>query len=219
MGEGWTSRLHPPETAMTEILADVNKNGGIVNYFAGNVVAANLMMALMLIGGAISVVSLNTQLFPNVEPGVISVAVPYPGATPAETSEAVVKRAEQAVIGIEGVEKVSSRASENYGALTIERQEFVDDAKVKADIEAAINQISDFPPRYAAQPDIQKLVTTNQVMTLVVSSNSSERYLKEGAADLENALLALPSVTLVSMLGARDYEISIEVSELSLIHI
>ena len=143
MGEEWTSCLHPPETTMTEILADVNKNGGIVNYFAGNVVAANLMMALMLIGGAISVVSLNTQLFPNIEPGAITISVPYPGATPAETSEAVVKRAEQAVIGIEGVEKVSSRASENYGAVTVELQDFVDDDKVKDDIEAAINQISD----------------------------------------------------------------------------
>ena len=91
MGEESTSSLPPPETAMTEILADVNKNGGIVNYFAGNVVAANLMMALMLIGGAISVVSLNTQLFPNIEPGAITVSVPYPGATPAETSEAVLR--------------------------------------------------------------------------------------------------------------------------------
>ena len=201
---------------MTEITADLRKGGGLVNYFAGNIVAANLMMVLMLIGGAISVVSLNTQLFPNISPGTITVSVPYPGATPAETSEAIVKRAEQAVLGIEGVEKVSSRASENYGALTIELQDFVDEDKVKDDIEAAISQISDFPPLYAEEPDIQKFETTNQVMTLVVSSDGSERYLKEGAADLENALLSLPSVTLVSMLGARDYEISIEVSESAL---
>ena len=169
---------------MTEITADLRKGGGLVNYFAGNIVAANLMMVLMLIGGAISVVSLNTQLFPNISPGTITVSVPYPGATPAETSEAIVKRAEQAVLGIEGVEKVSSRASENYGALTIELQDFVDEDKVKDDIEAAISQISDFPPLYAEEPDIQKFETTNQVMTLVVSSDGSETYLKEGAADL-----------------------------------
>ena len=37
--------------------------------------------------------------------------------------------------------------------------------------------------------------------------------LRKGAELLEQALLALPSISLVSMDGARDYEIAIEVSE------
>ena len=189
---------------------------GIVNYFAGNLVAANLMMALMLIGGALSITSLNSQFFPTIDPAVINVTVPYPGATPAEVEEGVTRRAEEAVFGIEGVDRVVSKASENSGSLSIDLKDFVDGKKVKDDIEAAIDQIADFPPADAEEPNIVRIETLNEVMTIVVYSDRSEKHLRRGAEELEQALLALPSVSLVNTVGTRDYEISIEVSEDSL---
>ena len=195
---------------------DNKADTGIVNYFAGNLVAANLMMALMLIGGALSITSLNSQFFPTIDPAVINVTVPYPGATPAEVEEGVTRRAEEAVFGIEGVDRVVSKASENSGSLSIDLKDFVDGKKVKDDIEAAIEQIADFPPADAEEPNIVRFETLNEVMTIVVYSDRSEKHLRRGAEELEQALLALPSVSLVNTVGTRDYEISIEISEDSL---
>ena len=195
-------------------IADLHQ--GIISYFAGNVVAANLTMALMLIGGLISAVGLTAQIFPNVDPGIITVTVPYPGATPSEVEEGITRRAEEAVFGIEGVDRVVSRASENIGTLTIELKDFVDNKKVKDDVESAIDRIADFPPNDAEEADVVLVETVNEVMTLVVTSSLSEKYLRTGAEQLEQALLALPSVSLVKILGTRNYEISIEVSEESL---
>jgi multidrug efflux pump subunit AcrB len=195
---------------------NTNRTSGIVSYFAGNPVAANITMVLLLVGGLLAGLSLTAQIFPTIDPGMIQVSVPYPGATPTEVEEGITRRVEEAVFGIEGVDRVISQASENNGVITVELKDFVDEDTVKDDIEAAIDQISDFPPGDAEQPKVIKVETLNEVMTLVVTSDLSERYLREGAQNFEDALLDLPSVSLASMQARRDYEISISVSEASL---
>ena len=189
------------------------QQGGIVRYFAENPVAANLMMAVMLIGGLISGLNLTAQVFPTIDPGQISISVPYPGATPSEVEEGITRRVEEAVFGIDGVDRVVSRASENLGSITIELKDFVDATEVRNDVESAIEQLADFPPEEAEQPDITMAETISDVLTIVVSSDLPEMELRRQAELLEETLLALPAVTMTSMMGARDYEISIEVSE------
>ena len=70
---------------------------GIIASFAHNTVAANLVMAVMLIGGFAAVTQLTAQVFPTVDPGIVTVTVPYPGATPTEVAEGITRRVEEAV--------------------------------------------------------------------------------------------------------------------------
>ncbi|MGK0224075.1 MAG: multidrug efflux pump subunit AcrB [Limisphaerales bacterium] len=187
--------------------------GGVLKYFAANLVAANLLMALLLIGGFVAASAITAQSFPTIDLGTINITVPYPGATPSEVEESITRRIEEAVIGIDGVKRVTSRAYENSGAVSIELKDFVDEAKVRDDVETAIERLADFPPEQAEEPDIVRLQTIGEVMTLVVSSNLSDLELRRGAEQLEQELLAIPSVSLVSLFGAKNYEISIEVKE------
>ena len=196
--------------------ADTPVQKGLISYFANNIVAANLIMGLLLIGGLISGLSLTAQTFPTIDPGIITVTVPYPGATPTEVEEGITRRVEEAVFGIEGVDRVLSRASENTGTITIELKDFVDVRKILDDVKSAVDRIADFPPGDAEEPDIVRQESTNEIMTLFVSSDGSEKYLRHGAEHLEQALLTLPTVSMVDLLGGRDYEISIEVAEDSL---
>jgi len=187
--------------------------GGVLAYFAANPVAANLMMVVMLLGGFVAASGITAQSFPTINLGTINVTVPYPGATPSEVEEGITRRVEEAVLGIDGVKRVTSRAYENSGAVSIELKEFVDQKKVRDDVETAIERIADFPPEQAEEPDIVVVETVGDVMTLVVSSQLSARELRQGAELLEQELLAIPTVSLVSLFGAKDYEISIEVKE------
>ncbi len=189
---------------------------GVIAYFANNSVAANLVMGLLLIGGLISGIGLNAQVFPTLNPGIITVVVPYPGATPSEVEEAITRRVEEAVLGIEGVDEVRSSAAENVGTVTIELKDYVDDKEVKDDVESAVERIADFPPENAEQPEIERAQTVSDVMTFVVTSERDEMTLRQAAESLADQLLTLPSVTLVSLMGARDLEISVEVSEQTL---
>jgi multidrug efflux pump subunit AcrB len=189
---------------------------GLIAYFAKNPVAGNLLMVILLVGGLLSALSLTAQVFPTIDPGTVTISVAYPGATPTEVEEGITRRVEEAVFGIDGVDRVISRASENLGSVILELKDFVDADKVRDDAEAAVQQLIDFPPEDAEQPKIVRAETLSDVLTIVVSSEMGERELRRGAEMVEEELLALPRVSLVSLIGAKDYEIAIEIDEESL---
>ena len=199
-----------PDTPVTDT------HTGLVAYFAKNPVAGNLLMVILLVGGLMSALSLTAQVFPTIDSGTVTISVAYPGATPTEVEEGITRRVEEAVYGIDGVDRVISRASENLGSVTLELKDFVDADKVRDDAEAAIQQLVDFPPEDAEQPKVVRAETLSDVLTIVVSSEMGERELRRGAELVEQELLALPGVSLVSLLGAKDYEIAIEITEDSL---
>ena len=201
------------DVAAPRIVPDLSGGHGMVGYFANNHVAANLLMTLMLVGGLLAGMQLTAQVFPTVDPGLITVSVSYPGATPAEVEESVTRRVEEAIFGIEGIERVLSTAAENSGTVRAELKDFVDATEVRDDVQAAVDRIADFPPEDAEQPKVVRAETLSDVMTLVVSSELSETELLQGAEHLQEALLSVASVSMVGLLGARESEIAIEVRE------
>ncbi len=188
-------------------------NSGLVGQFIRNPVAANLLMLILLVGGFVFGSNLKAQVFPTISPGIVTVTVPYPGATPAEVEEGITRRVEEAVLGIDGVKRVQSRASENLGVVTVELKDFVDEQIVKEDIQSAVEQLIDFPPENAERPIVIAPKPTSGVVTLVVTGEVSELELRHAAERLERDLLSQPDISLVALSGDRNYEISIEVSE------
>ena len=208
---------------MAELSSATEKSEGlppqrlsIVAFFANNPVAANLLMLLLVIGGAMIARQLNTELFPTLDPGLINVSVPYPGATPAEVAESITQRVDEAVRSIDGVKRVVSRASEGYGLITVELKEFTDSQTLRDDVQAAIDLLADFPPVDAEEPEVVVYEPLQPVMTLLATTPGDEAYLDIATHELEEALLDLPSVSHVTVEGIRNYEIAIEVSETAL---
>ena len=186
---------------------------GLILRFIQNPVAANLLMVVLLVGGAISASRLQSQVFPTISPGTVTVTVPFPGATPAEVEESITRRVEEAVLGIDGVKRVNSVASENVGTVVIETNDFADRQLVKDDVESAVDRLSDFPPENAEKPVVVAPKPTGGVVTLAVVGDVGPFALRRAAEQIERDLLTQPGVSLVSLSGDRDYEISIEVSE------
>ena len=119
---------------------------GLVAAFSYNTVAANLVMAVLLIGGLISALNLTAQIFPTIDPGIISVTVPYPGATPPRSRKGLPAASRKRPSASTVSSAWSSTASENLGIEQIELKDRVDEIKVRNDIEAAVDRIADFPP-------------------------------------------------------------------------
>ena len=185
---------------------------GVLAWFAGNHVAANLLMLALVAAGILSVLQVVIEVFPEIETDTVTIQVPYRGATPAEAEEGVCVRVEEAIASIEGIKRIRSVAQEGMGLVTVELEEDADDREVLDDIKAAVDRIETFPAE-TEKPVVAEGTTRRRVITLVLYGDVAERTLKELAERVRDELTAHDGISQVEVAGVRRYEISIEVSE------
>lgn len=187
--------------------------GGLLNWFAGNHVAANILMIALVLAGAFTVTTMRTEVFPPIDPRQVTASVSYPGANPEEVENGIVIRMEAALSGISGIARVTSRAAEGLGTVTAELSSFADADDVLSDVRDAIDRLPDFPPEGAEDPSVEKAAIRPQLMTLALYGDVGERALREAAEVLRSNLLAVNQIAGVELGGVRSYEVSIEVDE------
>jgi multidrug efflux pump subunit AcrB len=185
---------------------------GALRWFASHGVAANLLMVLILVGGALTALTIEQEVFPEVEPDLITVSVEYLGATPEEVEEGVCIKVEEAVQGLEGIERITSRAVRNLGTVSIEVKDDADIREVLDDVKAAVDAIDSFPEE-AESPIVRELEMVRQVLSVAVSGPVDEATLRRLGERVRDELIARPGISRVVLAAARPYEISIEVSE------
>jgi multidrug efflux pump subunit AcrB len=188
---------------------------GPIAWFARNHVAANLLMFLVLIGGITALPSIQQKTFPDIDIEMIQIAVPYLGAAPEEVEQGVCIRIEEEVHGISGVERLTSSAAEGACGVTAELIEGYPTDRALAEIKNAVDGITTFPAE-TEQPVISHFELKRNALKLALSGDTNERSLRVWGERIRDEIAALPGVTQVELTGARDYEISIEVSEESL---
>ena len=69
----------------------------MIAWFASNHVAANLLMALLVIGGLLAVPTILMKPFPDIDIDMVTVTVEYRGAAPQETEEGICVRIEEEI--------------------------------------------------------------------------------------------------------------------------
>ncbi|MEM7203792.1 MAG: efflux RND transporter permease subunit [Planctomycetota bacterium] len=193
--------------------AESARGGGLVAWFAGNHVAANLLMLLLMVGGGVIASSTRVEVFPEIDPRTITVNVPYPGATPVEVEEGICRRVEEAVTGIQGVERIRSESREGVGTVTVELEESADDREVLDDVKSAVESIQAFPPQDAEDVQIADADAVRSVITIALFGSASEKALRELAFDVRDQLTGQPGISIVDVQGVRNYEIAVEVRE------
>ena len=188
---------------------------GLINWFARNPVAANLLMVFLIVSGLIASFNVKEEVFPEFSLDMVTIEVPYLGAAPEEVESAVCVRIEEAIQGIDGIKQIISTASEGMGSVQIELELGADARKVVDDIKSNVDAITTFPIE-TEKPIVRELTTRQQVVDVAVSGAADELTLKRVAERVRDDLTALPEVTQAEVTGARPYEISIEVSEMAL---
>jgi multidrug efflux pump subunit AcrB len=188
---------------------------GIIAWFAGNHVAANLLMFFIIVAGVISSFSLRKQTNPDFELSNVTISVAYLGAAPQEVEEGIVIKVEEAIQDVQGILEINSRAREGLGTVTVkvDRDKNIDD--VLNEIKTKVDAISTFPaltekPVYAKQEAIIPIIF------VTIHGDIDEFTRKRLTDEVRDELLQHPDINQVDFLGDRDYEISIEVSELTL---
>lgn len=188
---------------------------GLIAWFARNHVAANLLMALMAIGGLVSIPQIQQKTFPDIDVNIISIAVVYLGAAPEEVEQGVCIRIEEEITGINGIEKITSSAAEGACGVSAELLEGYPVDRALTEIKNAVDSITTFPVE-TEQPIVSHVEVRRTVLQLAVSADASEKSLKVYGERIRDSIAGLPGVTQVELRNARDYEVSIEVAEADL---
>ncbi len=188
---------------------------GPIAWFARNPVAANLLLGVIVMAGLVSLPSMPQKSFPDLDYNLITVSVFYLGAAPEEVEEGVCIRVEEALEGVQGVDKLDSSAVEGVCLVTVELFENADASRALDDVKNRVDAIDTFPEE-TEKPVITLVDPERGVIDLAVTGPTDERELKVLGQRVRDEIAALPYVTQVELANSRPYEISLEVSEASL---
>ena len=185
---------------------------GPLAWMANNHVASNLLMALLFAGGLLMLPSVKQEVFPEFDLDLITVVVPYPGASPEEVEQGVVLAVEEAVRGLDGVKEVRASAMEGAGLVTIELLLNTEADRALSDVKSAVDRITSIPAD-AERPVVSLVSLKRQVLSLMIYGDASEKTLRELAERTRHGLLERDEITNVEIYSQRPIEISVEVPQ------
>jgi multidrug efflux pump subunit AcrB len=187
-----------------------------IAWMARNPVAANLCMLILLVGGLLVLLfGVRQEVFPAFEVDAVRIAVPYPGASPEEVETGIILAVEEAVQGLDGVDRIQSTASEGLGVVMVELRSDADADDVQADIKNQIDRIVSFPED-AERPTVSIPTTRREVMSLVLYGDVDEKALRELAESVRDDLLRDGDIAQVELAGVREPQIAVEVPQSNL---
>jgi len=190
----------------------IDTNSGLIAWFARNSVAANLLMIFILVGGFLTISTINKQMFPQVQINWISYAAPYPGAAPQEVEEGITIKIEEALETVQGLKRVITYSNRNFSNGWFEVDLDYDPQLVLEEVKSAIDSISSFPDGME-RIKIEREKFRQEVMYISLYGDLTNGELKELGRKVHDEVQQLPFVNISELFSGLSYEISIEVSK------
>jgi len=192
--------------------AEIDTKSGLIAWFARNSVAANLLMVAIIVGGIFGIFRVQKQVFPQFVINNISVQVPYLGAAPQEVEEGVIIKIEEAIKDLVGIRQITSTAREGLGSVSIQVEDGYDVQDLLDEVKVQVDAIPSFPAN-TEKPVVYRIKVPQDVLWISVFGDVNERQLKETAKSIRDEIANISGVSDVTVVGTRDYEVSVEISE------
>lgn len=185
---------------------------GLISWMVRNSVTPNLLMIVLMVGGLIMSLRIKQEVFPEFALDIVTITVPYPGASPEEVEKGIVLAIEEGVRGLDGIEEVTSTAAEGVGVVRAELLANTDHQQAYQDIKQEVDRITTFPED-AEEPQVVLDMHRRSVVDVVLYGDVNERTLRDLAEVVRDRLLQSPDITQIDVFPDRQYEVSIEVPQ------
>src|SRR5918993_127601 len=176
------------------------------------VITVVTMLALVVFG-IVGLLQLDTDEFPDVQPPIVAVAIPYRGASLDVVEREVIEPIEEVLSGISGVDKITSSSLDSFGNIVVQ---FV----FEKDLQQATQEIRDeiSGVRNELPPEMEEPILTRfdpadlPIMSLTLSSPGlSPRELTRIAdPDITRQLRGLRGIAEVNVVGGIERELTVE---------
>ena len=183
-------------------------------------IATSLLMAGLLIGGAIGFRQLPVSALPQVDYPTIQVVTFYPGASPDVMASAVTAPLERQFGQMPGLNQMTSASSSGSSLITLQFALELNIDVAEQEVQAAINGSGTYLPRDLPNPPIYSKINPADapILTLALTSTALPLSKVEDYADTRFAqkISQLPGVGLVSISGGQKPAVRVQVNPIAL---
>src|SRR5882724_6360529 len=179
-------------------------------------VATSLLMAAILLAGAVAYYQLPVSALPQVDYPTIQVLTFYPGASPDVVASAITAPLERQFGQVPGLKQMTSISSSGSSVITLQFTLELNIDVAQQDVQAAINASGTYLPKDLPNPPIYSKINPADapILTLALTSKTLPLPDIEDLADTRFAqkISQLPGVGLVSISGGQKPAVRIRVN-------
>jgi HAE1 family hydrophobic/amphiphilic exporter-1 len=178
------------------------------------VVTVVITLALMVFGW-FALTNLKTNQTPDVQPPVLVVTVPYPGASPETVEREVLNRIEDALSGISGIRDIRAYARDSSATIVVIFDFEKNLIEASQEIRDAIASVRDKLPTEMKEPFLRRVdPSARPVMNIALSSESLSAMELSRLAEqiIARDLRSVPGVALVELSGEQIREMTVLLS-------
>lgn len=169
-----------------------------------------MLVLTLVVFGMISFKSMPVALFPNIDFPIVTIQTAYPGADPESVESKVTDKIEEAVSGVDGIDKLISTSYEGLSVVTVQFE-------LTKDIEEATNDVRDkigtlHIDADVESPSVQKVSASGAAsIKLFISTKTGDPVALMRFADeqIKPKLQRIQGVAKIDIVGYRDREIRI----------
>lgn len=180
-----------------------------ISIFTEHPVAANMLMAVMLLIGLFSLFRINTQFLPNFDLNLIQVQVVWPGANAEDVVNSITRPLEQEFKDLDYLKEMQSISRQSVATVILEFEQGTNMGDALNQVRERVSQIRNLP-QAAEKPIITNIEAFETVAKLVLTGPKNIESLRTAAYRVERELLDL-GIAKISLAGLPDLEISVEI--------
>ncbi|MGS2742547.1 efflux RND transporter permease subunit [Halomonas sp. LS-001] len=187
----------------------MTQRNGLIGFFVHHKVAANLVMLVMLLGGALGIARMNIQFFPTFALDIVNVRVVWSGASAEDIEQGITNPLEQRLRSLDSLKRMTSTSAQGISSITLEFDEGSDPILVLDDVRQQVDTFTNLPAD-AEAPEVSRVARYEPVARLLVHGDFAPQELRQITRRFEDELL-MTGIDRVQINGLPAQQISIEV--------
>ncbi|MEO1583209.1 MAG: efflux RND transporter permease subunit [Planctomycetota bacterium] len=173
-------------------------------------VVANLVMFAIILAGVVFGVGLRREFFPEVNPSLVQVLAPYPGASPDEVESALATKIEDAVDSLDDIKEITSVVQEGLASVAIEFDEGVDINEKVQEVKREMDALQDLPDE-SDRIIVSEIEPNLPTINVSLYGSTDEQTMKQAIRTIQDDLESIEGMGDLAIAGVRRDEIRIEV--------
>ena len=177
-------------------------------------VTTTMLMISMIFIGLISMITMKSELLPNMDIPVVTVTTTWNGAVPEDVETQITKKIEEVLPNIEGIDKITSTSAFGTSTVVVKFNFGIDADNKVTDIQREISRIANDLPDDSDTPVARKVEAGAGKLTMVAMFTGENRSELGGFVDeyLKPKLESLKGIGQVKVFGNPEKQIQLQVN-------